>query len=242
MLVRNPFFTKIRLAESEEAAASYGGITWKSLWFWLLCFGGAEAYFLMPLTMGTAMLLAGGLVAAVICPLLSYWFPLATSVTGSLYSAVQGFLLALVCQNYAKEYGGLIWLAAAATALVCITMLALYTGGVVKVNHRFRDVLLTLFLVSVIGSAVVLASSFFTTALTDLLWENGAISIAVTVGALLLAAVNLVFECDFAKRLVKDGACKKYEWVAAYGIFMTIIIIFIRMLELFEKLRPEKQK
>lgn len=210
MLVRNPFFKKIELAESDEKSASYGGIALKSLWFWLLTFAGMAVYFFVPLPteINTVMIacLTTGIIVVAICPLLTYFFPLTAPVTGSLYSIVQGFILAMLCKVFLQEYGAFIWIAIGITALIFIIMLILYFF--VKPNKKFAAVALAIFIASIIGSAAIFISSFFTTALTNLFWGNGPIAIIVAALALLFAAVNLVFEFDFTKNIVKDGAKK----------------------------------
>lgn len=241
MLVRSPFFRKIRPAQVGERAAGYASIAAKSLWFWPLCFAGAALYRFLPLTIGTVPLLCADLVVAVICPFLAYWFPMTIIVTGSLYSIVQGFLLALVCREFAAEYGSLIWVAAGLTAGVFLLMLFLYASGIIKVNHKFRAVFLTLFLLSILGSAAIYISSFLTTALTGLFLGDGPVAIAVAVGALLLAVINLVFEFDFTAKLVRGSAGKKYEWIAAYGLLMTVVMVFLRVLELLARLADKKK-
>lgn len=241
VLVHSPFFQNIQPAEEGERTAGYTGIAAKSLWFWLLCLAGAALYRFLPLTMGAVPLLCAGLVITVACPFLAYWFPMTTIVTGSLYSVVQGFLLALVCREFAAEYGPLIWVAVAVTAGAFLLMLVLYGSGAVKVNHKLRAAFLTLFLLSVLGSGAVCISSFFTTALTSLFWGSGPIAIAVAVGSLLLAVINLVFEFDFTVKLVRGGARKRYEWIAAYGLFMTVVMIFLRVLELLARLTNRKE-
>lgn len=241
MLVHNPFFKKIQLAKKGQPSASYVGVALKSLWFWLLCFIGAALYKFMPLTVEGIPLLCAGLVIAIVCPFLSYWFPATTMITGSLYSVVQGFLLALICHDFIAEYDSLIWIAVGVTASVFFIILILYGSGIVKVNHKFRTVLLALFLLSILGSSVIFISSFFTSSLTNLFWGNSSIAIAVAFGTLLLAIINLVFEFDFTVKLIKKGACKKYEWIAAYGLFMTVVMIFLRVLELLSRFIDKKE-
>lgn len=241
MLVRSPFFRKIEFAREGERNASYGGIAVKCVWFCLLCFVGAAAGRFIPLPAEAGPPLWIGLAVAVICPFLAYWFPMTTIVTGSLYSVVQGFLLTLICQSYAAEYGSLIWVAVGVTAGVFLLLLFLYASGIIRVNRKFRAAVLTIFLLSIIASAAVWISSFFTPVFSELLFGNGPIGIAVAAASLLIAVVNLVFEFDFTAELVRDGACKRYEWVAAYGIFMSVILIFVRVLELLSRLKSTRE-
>lgn len=242
MLTRNPFYKKITVANNGEAVASYNGIALRCLWFWMLCAIGIAAFLFIPLETVPPALLLGGACIALICPFLTYWFPRTAAIAGSLYSVVLGFLVSMLCTQYAKEFEGIVYLALGITALVFFVALTLYRSGIIKVNHKFRGILLTLFLASIAGSTIVYISSFFTTALTDVFYGNGSIAILVSVLSLLIASMNLVFEFDFATNLVERKICKKYEWVAAYGLFMTVIFIFIRTLNLLAKIMPAKER
>lgn len=241
MLTRNPFFKKIEVACRGEASASYNGIAVRCLWFWMLCAVGIVGFFVVPIETLPPSLLLSSACIVLICPFLTYWFPKTTFVAGSAYSVVLGFLVALLCKEYAKEYTGIIYLALGITVLVFFVALFLYRSGIIKVNRKFRGILLTLFLASVAGSVIVYISSFFTTILTDILYGNGATAILVSIASLIIASMNLVFEFDFATRLVERKIGKKYEWIAAYGLFMTVIFIFIRTLNLLSKFMPHKE-
>lgn len=240
MLIRNPFYKKIEIADNKENAASYNGIALRCLWFWLLCAGGITAFFMYPIQEISPAILLGGACVALICPFLTYWFPKTASVAGSIYSIVLGFIVAILCTEYAKEYTGIVYIALSITALVFFVALFLYRSGIIKVNNKFRGILLTLFLASILGSFIVYVSSFFTTAITDIFYGNGSIAIIVSIISLLIATMNLVFEFDFATSIVERGIHRKYEWIAAYGLFMTVILIFIRTLNLLAKIMPKK--
>lgn len=241
MLTRNPFYKKIQVANGGEAVASYGGIALRCLWYWMLCAVGIAAFIFVPLETIPPALLLGGACIALICPLLTYWIPQTASIAGSVYSVVLGFLVAMICSEYAKEFTGIVYLALGITALVFFVALMLYRSGIIKVNHKFRGVLLTLFLASIAGSTLVYMSSFFTTVFTDVFYGNGSLAIIVSILSLLIASMNLVFEFDFATSLVNRKIQKKYEWIAAYGLFMTVIFIFIRTLNLLAKIMPAKE-
>lgn len=238
---RNPFYKAVKKAESSESAASYGGIVAKCAWFWVLCFAGVAAYFFLPKGIISGPTLIALVIAALFCPFLTYWFPSLTPVTGSIYSVLQGFAVAFICTQYAKEYAGLVYIAVGITALVFFIVLFLYSSGMIKLNQKFRGVVLALFLASIAGSVIFFISSFFTTALTSVFLGNGPIAIIVSVISLLFSVLNLIFEFDFATRLVKNRLHKKYEWTTAFGLFMTVIIIFLKVFELLAMLIDKKE-
>lgn len=148
----------------------------------------------------------------------------------------------MICREYVNEYTGIVYLAGGVTVLVFLTILFLYRSKIIKVNQKFCGVVLALFFVSILGSGVVFISSFFTTALTEILFGNGPIAMFVTLASLFIATLSLVFEFNYATQLVQQGMCKKYEWVAAFGLFMTVIMIFIRVLKLAGKFMGKKEE
>lgn len=241
-MIRNPFFKKIEFAGPGEAAASYGGIACKCLWYWLLCSLGVAACYLIPVNISSMPLLILGAAIAVICPFLTFWFPATSMIAGSLYSVVQGYLLVLICRMYAAKYTGIVYLTAGITALVFLLVLFLYRSGIIHVNQKFRGIVLALFLASAAASAIVYFSSFFTSALIGMFQGDGTLAVLVTVAALVIAVLNLVYEFDFSARLVWDGMSKRYEWMAAYGLFMSVILIFLRILELLSKVMRKKEE
>ncbi|MDO5027334.1 MAG: Bax inhibitor-1/YccA family protein [Tissierellia bacterium] len=240
MLIRNPFFRKFQLAKDQKSSASYKGIAVKGLFFWVLCLTGLIAYYHFPISLENSPILLTGIILAVVCPLIAYIFPMTTSITGSVYSLLQGYLLGVVFDSYFQAYMGLMWLAIGITILVFTVLAFLYLRGIIKPNQKFKAVFLGLFLASLIGSAGIYASSFFTDILINFFHSHTMIAIGISVISLFLAIINLVFEFDFTLKLISKGAHKKYEWTAAYGLFMSMILIFIRIVEIIEKFTSRK--
>jgi uncharacterized YccA/Bax inhibitor family protein len=52
-----------------------------------------------------------------------------------------------------------------------------------------------------------------------------------------LAAMNLALDFDFIERGSKAGLAKDYEWVAAVGLLVTIVWLYLEILRLLAKLR-----
>lgn len=242
MKTKNIFFKKIASSSYGEASASYGGIAVRTLWFWIVCFAGLATYLWAPITIATGPLLLAGAITAIACSILSYLLPMASPLFGSIYSFALGFLLAFICGTYASRYVGIVSMAAGITVLVFVVTLLLYQAKIIEVNNRLRGIVWTLLISSIVGSGIVFISSFFTTNLTSIFWGHGVIAIIVSIASLLIATISLVYEFDFAANLVERGVQKKYEWTAAYGLFMSISIIFIRVLELLAKTSAAKER
>ena len=52
-----------------------------------------------------------------------------------------------------------------------------------------------------------------------------------------IAAMNLALDFDFIERGSKAGLAKDYEWVAAVGLLVTIVWLYLEILRLLSKLR-----
>jgi len=228
---RNPFFKKITFTSS-GAVASYQGIAVKSAILWVLCFVGMGLFRLLPGSVPMAVALLASAAVVLICPLLIYLLPGVAKVMAPVYAVAQGLLLAVVCQEYAGQYAGYIWIAIGLTAVVFLVMLILYRSGIVKADARFRTITMALFMSLMASGIIMLISRLFTTALTDLFLNNPLISTIVAVVCLVISVMRLVYEFDYVQRIVGQGAERKYEWVAAFGLFITVIMIFLRILEL----------
>ncbi|MFT5153042.1 MAG: putative YccA/Bax inhibitor family protein, partial [Planctomycetota bacterium] len=69
------------------------------------------------------------------------------------------------------------------------------------------------------------------------LHSSGPIGIGISVVIVIIAALNLVLDFDFIENGVEKGAPKYMEWVAAFGLMVTLIWLYIEILHLLMKLR-----
>ena len=52
-----------------------------------------------------------------------------------------------------------------------------------------------------------------------------------------IAALNLVLDFDFIERGVQAGAPKYMEWYGAFGILVTLVWLYLEILNLLAKMR-----
>ena len=79
--------------------------------------------------------------------------------------------------------------------------------------------------------------SLFGTTLPFLNGDNMALSIAFSVFVCGLAAMNLALDFDFIERGTKAGLPQAYEWVAALGLVVTLVWLYLELLRLLSYLR-----
>jgi uncharacterized YccA/Bax inhibitor family protein len=63
------------------------------------------------------------------------------------------------------------------------------------------------------------------------------LGIAIGLFAITLAAAMLVLDFDFAEQGVKNGIPERYSWLAAFGLVVTLVWLYIEMLRLIAILR-----
>jgi uncharacterized YccA/Bax inhibitor family protein len=55
-----------------------------------------------------------------------------------------------------------------------------------------------------------------------------------------IAAMNLVLDFDFIESGAEQGAPKYMEWYAAFGLMITLIWLYVEILNLLMKLRSRR--
>ena len=154
------------------------------------------------------------------------------------YAALQGLLI-----------GGLTWIfevglslpgigivAAVLTFSILGVMLAIYRAGLIRWDKN-----LAIAVVSA-GFAVVAIYLFsFVGAVTG--WFNvpyihgaGPVGIVFSLFVVGIGALFLVADFDFIERGVQMGAPKQLEWRAAFGLMVTLVWLYLEILELLAKI------
>lgn len=69
------------------------------------------------------------------------------------------------------------------------------------------------------------------------LHSSGPIGILISVGIVIVAALNLVLDFDFIERGAQQNAPKYMEWYGAFGLMVTLVWLYLEILRLLAKLR-----
>jgi uncharacterized YccA/Bax inhibitor family protein len=160
-------------------------------------------------------------------------------LTGPLYALGEGTILGVVSRYYDLEYDGIVVQAVLATLAVFLVMLVLYTTGVVKVTPRYVIVV-----VAAMGALLLL---YVTTWILALLganitfwYEPTPLGIALSVGIVILGALNLPIDFSFINGAAQAGAPKFMEWYGAYGLMIALVWIYVAILRLLALLRSSQ--
>ena len=177
-----------------------------------------------------------GVIVGFVAVIALYFKPRLAKYLGPVYAIAEGFFVGAISRVFEEQWNGIVVQAAGATIAVFAVMLALYNTRIIKVTDRFRKVVvfatlgvMALYLVSIVMSLFGASISFIS--------EPSALGIGFSVVVCVIAAMNLALDFDFIERGSKSGLSKDYEWVAAVGLLVTIVWLYLEILRLLAKLR-----
>ncbi|NOX28611.1 MAG: Bax inhibitor-1/YccA family protein [Actinobacteria bacterium] len=163
--------------------------------------------------------------------------PNLAKIFGPVYAICYGFAVGAISKGYETLYDGIVLQAVLATASVFTVMLVLYRTRIIKVTNKFRRNVIF----ATLGVMVLYVGSFifslFGGSLPFLNGDNMLLSILFSVFVCGLAAMNLALDFDFIERGANMGLPKAYEWVAALGLVVTLVWLYLELLRLLSYLR-----
>jgi uncharacterized YccA/Bax inhibitor family protein len=178
-----------------------------------------------------------GIVIGFIAVIVAMRKPHLAKILGPVYAIGYGFAVGAISKGYETFYNGIVLQAVLATASVFAVMLVLYRTRIIKVTDKFRRAVIF----ATLGVMVLYLGSFifslFGGSLPFLNGDNMALSIAFSVFVCGLAAMNLALDFDFIERATNSAMPKDYEWVAALGLVVTLVWLYLEILRLLSYLR-----
>lgn len=177
---------------------------------------------------------SGGMLATIFFSLLISFKRTWAPFTTPLYALAKGLFLGGISAYAENRFPGMPMKAVSITILTFFVMLILYKARIIVVTKRFRSVVIsaaiTIFFIYIINWTL----TFFGLSL-PFVWGTSWFAIGFNVIAAIVASFSLLLDFDFINR--KTGkAPKYYEWVATWGLLVTLIWLYIEVLRLMKKL------
>ncbi len=171
------------------------------------------------------------------CVIAMRFKPQYAKILGPIYAIAQGVFVGAISHAYNSYYNGIVVQAVGATIAVFAVMLLLYRTNIIKVTDRFRHIVVGATLGIMIFYGISLLISLFGVHVPFLSSnDNSALSIGFSFLVAGLAAFNLALDFDFIEKGSKAGLPKQMEWVAAVGLMVTIVWLYLEILRLLAKL------
>lgn len=154
------------------------------------------------------------------------------------YAVLEGLFVGAVSQYFNAAYEGLVGQAVMATVATFAGMFVAYKAGWIKVNDKFRRIMV----MALMGYAIFAVINFIYAMVTSTpfgIGGAGPLGIGISVFAVGLAAFTLALDFDAIDYAISTGAPRQYSWLLAHGLIVTVVWLYIEFLRLFARLRSE---
>ena len=151
------------------------------------------------------------------------------------YAAVEGVFLGGISKVFNDAYDGIVVQAVMGTVAVAAAVLFMYRSGKIRVTPQFTKMVIGATIGYVVLLLVNLVASLVHSGGLGL-FSGGPISMLIAVFAIGLASLNLVLDFDFIQRGAAQGLPERYGWLAAFGLLVTLVWLYIEILRLLSYL------
>lgn len=182
------------------------------------------------------ILMFGGLAGALIFSLSTAFIHRLAVILVPLYSLAIGLFLGGIITLEHNKFNGMPLQTIGVTISTFLLVLFLYNARILKVSGRFRSVLIVAIPIIITIYALSWTLQLFSIETPFALIESSSyLAIAFNVLASGIAAFTLLLDFDFIERK-KNHVPKYMEWVATWGLLITLVWVYIEALRLMKKI------
>ncbi len=239
----NPIFSE-KMIKSEERVLqgepmTVNGAINKSL-FMFACLLMTAAYtfmlFLQGFTDKVSGLMMAGFAGSIVAFLVIIFARKTIKYMAPIYAISEGLLLGGFSCMMEKVYPGIVIQAVGATFMAFFVMLVLYKARIIKYTEKFRSILM-ISMFSIFGIYLVqFIGSFFHLSIPGL-FSSGLIGIGFSLFVCVIAALNFIMDFANIEYGAEAGMDKNFEWYCAFGLMVSLVWLYIEVLNLLAKLR-----
>ncbi|MGW3725146.1 Bax inhibitor-1/YccA family protein [Streptomyces sp. F001] len=148
------------------------------------------------------------------------------------YAAFEGVFLGVISEMYNSRWSGAPFQAVLGTMAVSAATLLIYKAGWIRVTARYARIGMAIAIAFVLVMAVNLLLVAFGVAEDGGLRSMGPLGAIVGILAIVLGAFFLTLDFKQIQDGIAYGAPRKEAWLAAFGLTMTLVWIYVEMLRL----------
>ena len=160
--------------------------------------------------------------------------------TVPMYCLLEGGLLGGISALADAMYPGIANQAICLTFGILAALLMLYKSKMIAVTDNFRLGIFSATFGIFIVYMLNIVLSLFGFSFMGPLFGNSTTGILFSLFVVGIAAFNLVLDFDFIEQGAEQGAPKYMEWYGAFGLMITLIWLYIEILNLLMKLRSRR--
>lgn len=243
----NPFFKTKSFKENDEVVhdaiiidynqtMTVSGTINKSFLMLILLIASAAITWIMTMSGQNPMALTiGGAIVGFVLVLISVFKPQYSGYLAPGYAIFEGLFIGGISAIFEVMYPGIVIQAVSCTFVTFMVCFGLYKYGIVKVNEKFRSVVIAATLAIATYYLISWLLSLFTS-FQPIHYGNSMISIGISVFVIVIAALNLFLDFDQIEKGVESKLPKYMEWYGAMGLMITLVWLYIEFLRLLSKL------
>jgi uncharacterized YccA/Bax inhibitor family protein len=194
--------------------------------------GAILAWALLPVSSTSYGLAIGAALVAFVLAMVQSFKRTASPALILGYAAFEGVFLGVISEMYNSRWSGAPFQAVLGTMAVSGATLLVYKAGWIRVTARYARIGMTIAIAFVVVTAVNLLLVVFGVAGDGGLRSMGPLGAIVGILAILIGAFFLTLDFKQIEDGIAYGAPKEEAWLAAFGLTMTLVWIYIEMLRL----------
>lgn len=178
----------------------------------------------------------GGMIVGLASVITASFKPHLSRIAGPIYAIAEGVVLGAISRAYSEMYSGIVLQAVGATLAVFVVMLQLYRSKVIRVNERYRRIVMGA-MMGLIGFYLISFILGMFGAMPSFISDASPVGILFSIFVSGLAAANLAMDFDMIERAAASKAPAYMEWFCALGVTVTLVWLYLEILRLLARLR-----
>ncbi|MEI6437582.1 MAG: Bax inhibitor-1/YccA family protein [Candidatus Omnitrophota bacterium] len=178
----------------------------------------------------------GGFFVAFILGLVISFKPNFSPYLAPVYAVGEGLALGGISALIEFRFPGIVMQAVLLTFATLFSLLMAYKVGLIRVTDKFRTGIMVATMAIALIYLVNMVMGFFHASI-PFIGGNGFFGIAFSMFVVGIAALNLVLDFDLVERGAESGAPKYMEWYGGFALMVTLVWLYIEILNLLMKLR-----
>lgn len=160
------------------------------------------------------------------------WAPM----TAPIYALLEGLAIGSISAFFETVFPNIVIQAVGLTFGTLFCLLLAYKSGLIKVTETFKLIIIAATGAICLIYFIDIILLFFGFSI-PFIHETGLIGIGFSIFVVGIAALNLVLDFDLIREGVENGAPKYMEWYCAFALIVTLIWLYLEILELLAKIR-----
>ncbi|OAZ48742.1 Bax inhibitor-1/YccA family membrane protein [Paenibacillus polymyxa] len=236
-VLRDDIFLREDEREASEQRMTIGGTVNKTLLLLVLLIVSASITWYMTYqgTIEVLSLMTAGFIGMAGIALAISFFPKTAPLLSPVYAILSGFALGGVSAFMEYEYPGIVVNSILLTVGILFLMLFMYTQRIIKVTRGFISFVVLCTMAIFLVTLVDFILNFFGMNV-PYIHETGWVGIGISLFIVIIAALNLLVDFNFIEEQADQGAPKYMEWYGAFALLVTLVWLYVRILDLLAKL------